>query len=309
MSQIIHIISDYRSGSTLLDQLLGAHPRITSTGELHHLRAYVTQNRTLHDPVYPLACSCGLNVVDCDFWNDVDERLGTSLANLRLSPRFTTPRPRYQGIVGIAQARLRRIAEKALLNQPNGADRLFFGAARTVTDNCRLYDAIAAVTNATHIVDSSKSIPRCNIVASSRPENHRIVLLCRDFRAVVFSKMQRGRDLSQSARSWAEIVWQMETLASQHADRHVYRLRYEDLCSDPKTEMQRICDFLCVEYDTMMLSRPVANVHQIGGSPSKLQAEKREIKLDTAYLDALNERDITRMKEIVGSAANIWGYE
>ena len=40
MKKIVYIMSDNRSGSTLLDQLLGAHESVTSLGEVHHLPAY-----------------------------------------------------------------------------------------------------------------------------------------------------------------------------------------------------------------------------------------------------------------------------
>ena len=53
--EIVYVLSDTRSGSTLLDQLLGAHTQIVSVGELHWLNAYVRRDRRLYNPVHPLA--------------------------------------------------------------------------------------------------------------------------------------------------------------------------------------------------------------------------------------------------------------
>ena len=57
--KLIYIMSDNRSGSTLLDQLLGGNPSIMSLGEVHHLTAYALDDRGIYDPVHPLVCSCG----------------------------------------------------------------------------------------------------------------------------------------------------------------------------------------------------------------------------------------------------------
>ena len=48
--EILYVLSDVRSGSTLLDQLLGAHPSIFSVGELHWLAAYVREDRSIYNP-------------------------------------------------------------------------------------------------------------------------------------------------------------------------------------------------------------------------------------------------------------------
>ena len=50
----ILVLSDNRSGSTLLDQCLGAHPNVVSLGEVHWLRAYVRQDRTIYNPAAPV---------------------------------------------------------------------------------------------------------------------------------------------------------------------------------------------------------------------------------------------------------------
>src|SRR5690606_23114657 len=92
MSKIIYILADNRSGSTLLDQLLGAHPDIVSQGEVHHLAAYVRQDRSLYDPVHPLDCSCGRPVTKCPFWIQVAGEVDRPLETLQLHLRFLNSR-------------------------------------------------------------------------------------------------------------------------------------------------------------------------------------------------------------------------
>src|SRR5688572_23122049 len=88
----VFVLSDVRSGSTLLDQCLGAHPKFVSLGEVHWLRAYVTEDRSIYDPDHPLVCSCGLRVPDCPFWASVSDRMGRPLESLQLRSGVRPPR-------------------------------------------------------------------------------------------------------------------------------------------------------------------------------------------------------------------------
>ena len=67
----IFVLSDVRSGSTLLDQCLGAHKQIASLGEVHWLPAYAAQDRSKYNPVHELVCTCGKAIDKCVFWTAV----------------------------------------------------------------------------------------------------------------------------------------------------------------------------------------------------------------------------------------------
>ena len=106
----IHIVSDYRSISTLLDQVIGAHPSICNVGEAHHLRAYVLRNMSLHDPAYPLVCTSGIEASECPFWRDAQAEVGIALNNLSLkfgSTALASSSPQ----AGRVRRRLRRLLE------------------------------------------------------------------------------------------------------------------------------------------------------------------------------------------------------
>lgn len=63
---LIYIVSNGRSGSTLLDLLLGAHPEAMTVGEIQILPWEFKLGG-----LQP--CSCGLQVPECPFWKDVVE--------------------------------------------------------------------------------------------------------------------------------------------------------------------------------------------------------------------------------------------
>jgi hypothetical protein len=306
--EIIYIVSEARSGSTLLDQLLGAHPDITTVGEIHHLVAYATQDRSRHDPVYALQCTCGEELPRCQFWSQVETSIGRPLGSLKLKPRFLDKRKRYK-----LRPYLRRTLEQALQARPPGpVDHMIqtiFDVPTVARDSYAVFDAIFAVTNSQYIVDASKNTDRFRILAAAHPERLRLVLLSRDYRGVVFSKMKRGRSLEAAGRSWVRTMGRMNLLSQSMPDDRIHRLRYEDLCLDPKAELQKLCEFLSLPFSAEMLVRPDTDMHHIGGSPSKFQHGRREIKQDKEYDDAFTAAELRSLKEIIGDAGKEWGYD
>ena len=305
MNEAVHIVSDYRSGSTLLDQVLGAHSQICSVGELHHLRAYVRQDRALHDPAYPMTCTCGVAIVDCEFWSSVQRSAKVPLDQLILR----TDAPAGHADSRHIRGRLRRILGSLYWSPASRFIAPLLVDSSIAHDNERLYAAIHQASGCRYVVDSSKSLLRTALLFKSDNSRNRAILLCRDYRGVVHSKMSRGRGLEESARSWVVRLRNMEKLVTRIPTACVHRVRYEDLCTNPVDEIQKICRFLDLDFQQEMLHRPNIDVHQIGGSPSKLSQERREIRLDTSYRDAFSSQELDAMRGIVGETARSWGYE
>lgn len=305
---VIYIVSDTRSGSTLLDQLLGAHPEVCTVGEVHHLAAYARLDRSMHDPVYPLQCTCGEEVTHCPFWSGVASHLHKPLSDLVLKPRFLD---KYEP--SRLRARLRRVLRRAVRReQDSGINRILravFATDRVAEDSHRLFDAILQHTQARYVVDASKNIDRFRILRTAAPERLRLILMCRDYRGVIHSKMKRGRPMLDSARTWVGTINEMERLSQELPADRVHRLRYEDLCASPATELQRLCAFLSIDYKPEMMVRPETDMHHIGGSPSKFQPERREIKLDSSADNAFDPAELAAIQRIIGTTGNIWGYD
>lgn len=307
--KIVYVLSDTRSGSTLLDQLLGAHGEILSLGEVHHLVAYVRQDRALYNPAHPLVCSCGEPIASCIFWQRVEQQLGRPLGSLRL-------RNRVLGQSEDGEERksfLRRIARRLLVNYPrlyrSPAAAGALDTSRVAADSFALFDAIFKQHGkAEYLVDSSKSPFRFRALFDARPERVIALVLARDYRGTVYSKIKRGRDLRKSAESWARRMTRIKSLTSDVPRQQLIRVRYEDICSDPRAELDRICNFLDVEFSEEMLSRPLDDVHHLGGSPSKFDPTKTKIELDSAYSRAFCEEDLALLQKIAGDAAAEWGY-
>jgi hypothetical protein len=101
----------------------------------------------------------------------------------------------------------------------------------------------------------------------------------------------------------------MTSLTRDIPHEQLIRIRYEDLCRDPRAELTRICDFINIDLCEKMLSRPSSEVHHIGGSPSKFDPAQKAIVMDQSYLDSFNESELKLMRDIVGEVACEWGYD
>lgn len=303
----VFILSDVRSGTTLLDQCLGANDCVTSLGEVHWLRAYMRQDRSLYDPVHPLECSCGLPVPACPFWTSVQKTLRRPLDGLQLHSNFAQRRE----AMGLA-ARLRFLPRRLVRSRPRsyriGAVRSIFGGRRLARDCNALYDAVAASTGRPYCVDSSKSPFRFRAVYEADPSRTRAIVLARDYRAVVHSKMRRGESMESAAAGWNRAMNQIEALTGDLTSSRVLKLTYESLCERPEIELRRVCSFLGLEFSEQMLERPTTAVHHIGGSPSKFDARRIAISLDQSHEGAFEAGALERMRSLVAESADRWGY-
>jgi hypothetical protein len=306
-SSVVFVLSDVRSGSTLLDQCLGAHPRIVSLGEVHWLRAYVRQDRRFYDPDHPLVCSCGRNLESCPFWSAVEGKLGRPLESLHLGSKSEAPEDDVlrKAPKGSLPRRMFRLAPRLFRH---AVVRRLMAGPRMAADSIALYDAVAEVTGGKVCVDSSKSPLRFRAVHAARPLRTFAVVLSRDYRAVVHSKMKRGAKMDVAARGWRRKMRQIDVLTGDIPQEYVLHLSYEALCSDPQRELSRVCKFLSVDFHERMLQRPSDDVHHIGGSPSKFDAGRTRIELDHAYEGSFKDGELERLRTLVGNEAARWGY-
>ena len=163
-------MSDTRSGSTLLDQLLGAHSQIRSVGEVHHLAAYALEDRSRYNPVHQLVCSCGQSVSRCPFWSRVESRLRRPLASLALRPQLFRRRRTPEWSLGrILNYPRRFLVRHPLLYRSRIIAKLLSGP-RVAADSFALFDAIFDTSGEKYIVDSSKQSFRFRLLYDHQPK-------------------------------------------------------------------------------------------------------------------------------------------
>ncbi len=234
--EIVYIAGYGRSGSTLLDTILGNHPDAFGAGELRGMF------EGLHGGE---RCSCGLPMPECPFWTEVVSRLSRTLPEASC---------RTAGSVTVA------------------AESLAWGR-RDCSSYVRLWRAtcraIAQASGKRVLVDSSKS---CRLASRRLPllggklgVPVKVIHLVRDPRAVMWS-ICRGsnRQLEQGCArppmggvargmlSWILANVTVELVRRRMPELRVHRVRYEDLASDPRSSLEEVGRFLGLDMQTVL---------------------------------------------------------
>ncbi len=282
MTGILFIVGSSRSGSTLLERLLNELPGVLSVGELMRVwRRGFVENQL---------CSCGQPFHDCAFWGEVRARLPDAAA--------ITPEAVDRATRRALKAGLGRSASPA--SDPAG----FLDPWR------QLFTAIAQVSGARWLVDSSKEPVYAARLAGLPGFDTRYLHLIRDPRAVAFSKMRRRlrpeihwtqaymatRTAWASAGSWNQAQRQVE-IAQRQMDRPWTRLRYEDLVAEPRGALTALVDALHLPQDRIdpldFLSGTVAQVrvgHSVSGNPMRFTHGPLRITADHEWRQTMPGR-------------------
>jgi hypothetical protein len=290
--KVLYIGGMGRSGSTLLGRLLGSVPGYVNVGEL-----YLIWQRWSSDSI---RCGCGEVFSQCEFWREVFESA------------FGTPDP----------GRLARILEiQQRLLRPQTLPRLLLGRGQPYgneagdeyrEDMARLYRAIAAVTGARVIVDTSKFAAYAYLLDGIPELDLRFVHLVRDSRAVAFSQGRRKLNTAfvdkktyMTPCSWQTSVkqWTLQNLIIhlRRPGRRFLRMRYEDLVSNPRAMLPKVFTLLDEPLpDLDFLDSPLLRVtddHTVSGNPIRFQREL-EIRPDLEW----RARMPLRLKALVTAA-------
>ena len=289
--RVLYIGGCGRSGSTLLDVMLGQIDRFFSVGELR----FIWQRGLVENQL----CGCGLPFRDCPFWqavgveafggwDKVDEhemvRLERSIDRHRFLPFVLAPwLSRRYG------ARLRRYTDVL----------------------AALYRAIETVAGCTCIVDSTKDPPYAFLLRRVPGLDVRLVHLVRDSRGVAFSwtkRVQKPEQVGTTAYMntyhpvemgfrWLVYNLLFHVLGRLRVPRML--MRYEQLVDSPRDEIGRVLahlgeeardgDFRFLNGDGVDLSVH----HTVAGNPMRFTRGQLALRVDDAWktqLDPVHKR-------------------
>lgn len=270
-----------RSGSTLLDRMLGSMDGFTSMGEVYYLWERGILENT--------PCGCGAPFRDCDFWQSI------------LCRAFPG------GVEELPDALLqtRRLLERKchlphLLGWRAWPDKLGEASRRYVEAHETLYRAVAEQEGSRILVDSSNFPLFALHLRQSTDLNIKFLHLVRDPRGVAFSRQRRkfqpGRGymetapLAQVARRWALANSIMETMECRN--RNYLRLRYEDMVLQPRETLEAITDF-CQAGDPAEVLRPdrsvfIKTTHLCAGNPNRFEKGTIQLNLDLEWQEKMS---------------------
>ncbi|MEV5411471.1 sulfotransferase [Thermopolyspora sp. NPDC052614] len=292
--RVIYVGGLGRSGTTLLERLLGELPGVVPLGEVVHLWA---RGVGRDEP-----CGCGAPFGRCPFWRMVGE-LAYGGWSPPLARRVLALRRRVD--------RTRRIPALAC-RRPYGAGDFGggdFGDAgggelgEYVATHRRLYRAAAEITGAEVIVDSSKHASLAFCLRICGPEALSVVHLVRDARAVAHSwrrwvrRPEDGTPMTRWHPAAAAVHWLTQNLAFHLLARRgvtVVRVRYEDLVSAPHPTLARLTRRLRLpDPDPALLDNGKIMLtvgHTVSGNPMRFAVGALPLRLDDSWRTGLARR-------------------
>ena len=279
--KVLSITGYTRSGSTLLDTILGSIQGFFSTGELHYLweRGLVQGRR----------CGCGELIPRCPTWSAI-------LANA-----FPEGTPAPERVIALQERCARTRHTPRLLSAEEGREQN--PALSAYVDVMRrLYAGIAVTTGASVIVDSSKRPSDAAIARLVPGVSAYAVHLVRDPRAVVHSWSRTKAELDRpwatsmpkqsllfTTFGWAELNAMSELVRRRYRDRATL-IRYEDLARAADGYVARILDVV----EESGRARPVIRAdrvrvaanHTVSGNPGRFHTGVLSIRPDDEWRSA-----------------------
>ena len=287
--RVVYLTGWCRSGSTLIGNLLNELPGVVHVGELH----YLWRNGVLAAGTNT-TCGCGAPIADCPLWSAVLRKAGGDAAAAVADQRFLRTRHAH-----------RRLTERT---PPPGAVR---ARGRLVG----LYEAIAAETGASVVVDSSKYPAEPAALSRVDGLDLRVLHVVRDPRATAHS-WRRAKDYSPAmgaARStayWTGFGWASDRMAPALGERW-RRLRYEDFVAAPRSHLADLLAWAGIDGEPPVDAAGTATLggnHTVTGNPDRLRRGPVEIRDGEAWRRELPARDRLLATALAAPLLRRYGY-
>ncbi len=281
---MLYIAGWSRSGSTVLDQVLGQIDGWFSCGELR----LAWKN---------FDCSCGRPVFDCELWRPILEEAVAADPGIGLNDVWPLRQRALHG-------RARRLAALALAHRADAA-RSSLGRYARVLD--ALYAAIAARTGARVLVDSSKTSSEACLAATLTGAELYVVHLVRDPRGNAFSwlrpkptptpqdSLPTMSPLRSSSR-WLQRNAAIEALVRPRMGARYLRIRYEDFAARPRATVRSLCALVGepqarIDFEGECAVR-IGPSHIPAGNPSRFHVGGLEIRSDQRWVSEMDRPSV-----------------
>ena len=273
---VIYILSNGRSGSTLLDLLLGAHPNIWTIGEAQILPWELRENRR--------PCGCGVLICDCAFWRSVLPEVPLNVKNYSIE-YFRAGHGRgkvlrWRHMLSLMRGRATRRWRPAA-QQYGQVNADYFGAVLRAAEK-------HAGSPVRWLVDASKDPYRLLWLQSSGLFDLRVIHLTKDPRAFVHSMIKPYLSKAHARASRMTGRWLVENFIFSRLclagflPSQIFSLRYEELANKPQDTLLAIAKWLGLEYPET-LCEVFRQCENHGVSGNKARWESTGIRLDEGW--------------------------
>lgn len=269
---IIYIMSNVRSGSTLLEHLLSQNDNAVTVGELHQLHSFYH-----HGPIgktIGYVCGCGVELRKCTFWNEIVDEL------------------KSRGYEEVLNTRVEDTG-KFILCSNKGREKSNIVATNLI--NC-LYELLFTKTNKNIIIDSSKNPWHGLTIYKNTKFDFKIIYIKRDIRAVTLSKIKwEKRQKKRTLNNYKVLLrtklheLKIENCLSEIGNKDKICITYKQLSQCPEKTIHEIGKKFNIIYsDLSEYMMPINNQHPIAGTPNRFT--KRKIIYDDSWEAIIKDR-------------------
>ncbi len=294
-----------RSGTTLLERLLGQLPGVCPLGEVVHL-----WQRDLTDDE---RCGCGDRFSNCNFWQKIGvEAFGG----------WGSVDPRRVLDLAAAVERTRHIPRLATARVPAevGEYAGYYG---------KVYRAASAVSGAQVVVDSSKHSALAYCLRHAPDIDLRVIHVVRDSRGVAYSwtkkvprpEAETDDQMTRYSPSRSAMLWNAHNASFGMLGRlgvPVRRVRYEELLADPQGTLRSLAEFAGLEASATDLSflratddgyvADLGPAHSAAGNPMRFTIGTVPLRRDEAWRRSLPKRQRRLVGALTAPLLSRYGY-
>jgi sulfotransferase family protein len=294
-----------RSGTTLIERLLGELPGVCALGEVVHL-----WQRDVRDDE---RCGCGSRFSGCTFWQRVGKAAfgGWHEVDVYRVKALAAAVERTRHIPRLAGAKLPG-EHRALVEEYAG----YYAA---------VYRAAAEVSGASVLVDSSKHSALAHCLRWAPDLDLRVVHVVRDPRGVAHSwtkvvarpETDGSGEMTRYSPARSALLWNAHNAAFDLLARRgvpVRRVRYEEFVADPRAALLQLAGFAGLDLSTADLSflgaghADLGVGHSAAGNPMRFSVGRVPLRRDDAWRDGLPAGQRRLVGAVCAPLLRAYGY-
>ena len=300
--KVLYIMGAGHIGSTVVDVVLGHHPRLESLGEILKFHRF----GWAADP--KRNCSCGQTVHGCPFWSEVRERWIRDTGDVGGARQLALQSAFEDSRAGWPRILLNRL-------RPGAAFRDYQQGTAS------LYRAVQEVGGKEILIDSSLRPRRALALTENPAVDLHLIHMVRDGRGVMWSLMKPNKKTLtrtyrpapplRTARYWVSANLQSRFIYSLVPPNKRLLLRYEDFAERPEEALSRIGGLVGIDLSNLLDGFTVRAIggtrHTVAGNRIRMESEIM-IRSDFAWMKNLEERHRRLFWRVAGWLARGYGY-
>ena len=321
-NKLVYLLAASHSGTTLTAMLLGAHPDVCTVGEL----------KAIHlGDINSYLCSCQTRVKECSFWNGICEKMNAKgeefdITNAGMDIRSNASSYVNRLLKPLVRGRAIEAIRDILLSlSPVWRKQLPIIQRR----NAAYVESIVEQTDVKVVIDSSKIGIRLKYLLKNPNLDIKVVWVTRDGRGVslayrnpnefadaadpkhrgggVGKSQEQPRGVEVGAKEWRRCNEEAQAVIDTLDPKSWIRVRYEDICNNTVSELDKIYEFIGVDPSKKRLDFKSVD-HHVVGNGMRLDSDDT-IRLDERWRDELTAQELDWFEESAGEMNRQFGYK